>query len=113
MELSVVIPTSNEVTLCGLEADVQGKRLVAEACEKEEAADMYEDALAAGGSAMLMEKTDPFTSKLSIGRLDAGEVVGVFCNRGLSHVELCRFSLSFFFLSPLTDIFGMLPLFPW
>lgn len=76
MEVSLVVPTGGAdsgVVICGLEADMGGRRLVGEAREKEEAADMFEDALASGGSAMLMEQRDEHTSVLSIGRLDPHE----------------------------------------
>lgn len=71
VEAMFVLPVEDKAAVCGFEATVDGKTIVAEVREKQEARDMYDDAISSGQKAFLLEKSDQSSDifVISIGNL--------------------------------------------
>ncbi|XP_029436856.1 von Willebrand factor A domain-containing protein 5A-like isoform X2 [Rhinatrema bivittatum] len=79
LEAVFVFPMDNESAVYSFEALVDGKRIVAEIQEKKEAHQTYEDALAQGQEAFLLEEDESSGDifSCSVGNLPPGQEAGV------------------------------------
>ena len=71
VEAMFVFPVEDKAAVCGFEATIDGKTIVAEVREKQEARDMYDDAISSGHSAFLLENKDESSDifVISVGNL--------------------------------------------
>ncbi|KAK3723609.1 hypothetical protein QZH41_019313, partial [Actinostola sp. cb2023] len=58
IEAIYVFPLDEEAAVCGFQATIDGRTIVAEIQEKQEARDTYDDAISSGHSAFLLEESD-------------------------------------------------------
>lgn len=76
IEAVYVFPLDEAAAVCGFEASIGGTRVRAEALEREQAFERYDDALASGLGAYLLDQERPDVFSASIGNLPpGGEVV--------------------------------------
>ncbi|KAK3719193.1 hypothetical protein QZH41_009606, partial [Actinostola sp. cb2023] len=58
IEAIYVFPLDEKAAVCGFQATIDGRTIVAEIQEKQEARDTYDDAISSGHSAFLLEESD-------------------------------------------------------
>ncbi|KAK3709333.1 hypothetical protein QZH41_019194, partial [Actinostola sp. cb2023] len=58
IEAIYVFPLDEDAAVCGFQATIDGRTIVAEIQEKQEARDTYDDAISSGHSAFLLEESD-------------------------------------------------------
>lgn len=71
IEAVYVFPLDEEAAVCGFQATIDGRTIVAEIQEKQEARDTYDDAISSGQSAFLLEESDESSDifQVSVGNL--------------------------------------------
>ncbi|XP_031572137.1 von Willebrand factor A domain-containing protein 5A-like [Actinia tenebrosa] len=71
IEAVYVFPIDEEAAVCGFQATIEGRTIVAEIQEKQEARDTYDDAISSGHSAYLLEESDESSDifQISVGNL--------------------------------------------
>jgi Ca-activated chloride channel family protein len=70
-------PLEEGSAVCGFEVDVGGKRIVGKVVEKEEAFEKYDEAMAAGHGAFLLDQDRPNVFTASVGNVLPGQEVTV------------------------------------
>ena len=58
IEAIFIFPLDEQAAVCGFQATIDGRTIVAEVQEKQEAQDTYDDAISSGHSAFLLEESD-------------------------------------------------------
>eukprot|EP01090_Pellita_catalonica_P012425 TRINITY_DN2697_c0_g1_i1.p1 TRINITY_DN2697_c0_g1~~TRINITY_DN2697_c0_g1_i1.p1 ORF type:complete len:872 (-),score=214.61 TRINITY_DN2697_c0_g1_i1:89-2704(-) len=92
-------PIEEKNTICDFVAVIDGKVIKGECQEKEEAKDLYDDSIAEGSGAYLLEKSedDPHVFNVNVGNLPPGKEVEVkityVCELDFSPEGLLEFSL--------------------
>lgn len=71
IEAIYVFPLDEEATVCGFQATIDGRTIVAEIQGKQEARDTYDDAISSGQSAFLLEESDESSDifQINVGNL--------------------------------------------
>ncbi|XP_022810501.1 von Willebrand factor A domain-containing protein 5A-like isoform X2 [Stylophora pistillata] len=71
IEAIFVFPLDEQAAVCGFQATIDGRTIVAEVQEKQEARDTYDDAISSGHSAFLLEESDESSDifQISVGNL--------------------------------------------
>ncbi|KAK3726600.1 hypothetical protein QZH41_002609 [Actinostola sp. cb2023] len=71
IEAIYVFPLDEEAAVCGFQATIDGRTIVAEIQEKQEARDTYDDAISSGHSAFLLEESDESSDifQINVGNL--------------------------------------------
>ena len=71
IEAIYIFPLDEQAAVCGFQATIDGRTIVAEVQEKEEARDTYDDAISSGQSAFLLEESDESSDifQISVGNL--------------------------------------------
>ncbi|XP_031816697.1 protein mono-ADP-ribosyltransferase PARP4 [Sarcophilus harrisii] len=69
IETKYVFPLDDKAAVCGFEAFINGKHIIAEVKEKEEAHQEYREAISQGHGAYLMDQDSPGVFTVSIGNL--------------------------------------------
>ncbi|XP_068682454.1 von Willebrand factor A domain-containing protein 5A-like isoform X1 [Montipora foliosa] len=71
IEAIYIFPLDEQAAVCGFEATVDGRTIVAQVQGKEEARDTYDDALSSGQNAFLLEESDESSDifQISVGNL--------------------------------------------
>ena len=71
IEAIFVCPLDEQAAVCGFQATIDGRTIVAEVQGKQEARDTYDDAISSGHSAFLMEESDSSSDifRISVGNL--------------------------------------------
>lgn len=71
IEAIYIFPLDEQATVCGFQATIDGRTIVAEVQEKQEARDTYDDAISSGQSAFLLEESDESSDifQISVGNL--------------------------------------------
>ncbi|XP_063286045.1 protein mono-ADP-ribosyltransferase PARP4 [Pelobates fuscus] len=75
IEAKYVFPLDNTATVCGFEAFINGKHIVGEVKEKQQAHKEYRTAISEGHGAYLMDQDDPDIFTVSVGNLPANATV--------------------------------------
>ena len=75
IEAVYVFPLDESAAVCGLEAVVDGTLVVGEVRERDQAFEMYDDAMARGDGAMLLDEERPDVFVASVGNLPPGKEV--------------------------------------
>jgi len=73
IEAVYVFPLDEGATVCGFEAVIEGTLVVGEVKEREEAFRIYDDAVAAGHGAYLLDEERPDVFQASVGNLPPGK----------------------------------------
>ncbi|EDO45203.1 predicted protein, partial [Nematostella vectensis] len=73
IEAVYILPLDEEAAVCGFKATIDGRTIVAEVQEKQEARDTYDDAISSGHSAFLLEESDESSDifQINVGNLPA------------------------------------------
>ena len=71
--LSYSFPLEGRAAVCGFEAFIDGKKVVAEIQEKEEAFNTYDDAISSGHGAYLLEQKTENVFTANVGNLPPGK----------------------------------------
>ncbi|XP_078351020.1 von Willebrand factor A domain-containing protein 5A-like isoform X2 [Oculina patagonica] len=71
IEAIYIFPLDEQAAVCGFQATIDGRTIVAEVQEKQEARDTYDDAISSGQSAFLLEESDESSDifQISVGNL--------------------------------------------
>lgn len=71
IEAIYIFPLDEQSAVCGFQATIDGRTIVAEIQEKQEARDTYDDAISSGQSAFLLEESDESSDifQISVGNL--------------------------------------------
>lgn len=71
IEVIYIFPLDEQAAVCGFQATIDGRTIVAEVQEKQEARDTYDDAISSGQSAFLLEESDESSDifQISVGNL--------------------------------------------
>lgn len=71
IEAIYIFPLDEEAVVCGFQVTINGRTIVAEIQEKQEARDTYDDAISSGQSAFLLEESDETSDifQISVGNL--------------------------------------------
>lgn len=71
IEAIYIFPLDEQAAVCGFQATIDGRTIVAEVQEKQEARDTYDDAIGSGQSAFLLEESDESSDifQISVGNL--------------------------------------------
>ena len=71
IEAIYVFPLDEEAAVCGFQATIDGRTIIAEVQEKQEARDTYDDAISSGHSAYLLEESDESSDifQINVGNL--------------------------------------------
>ncbi|KAK3729137.1 hypothetical protein QZH41_005821 [Actinostola sp. cb2023] len=71
IEAIYVFPLDEEAAVCGFQATIDGRTIVAEIQEKQKARDTYDDAISSGHSAFLLEESDESSDifQINVGNL--------------------------------------------
>ena len=71
IEAIFIFPLDEQAAVCGFQATIDGRTIVAEVQEKQEAQDTYDDAISSGHSAFLLEESDESSDifQISVGNL--------------------------------------------
>ena len=71
IEAIYIFPLDEQAAVCGFQAIIDGRTIVAEVQEKQEARDTYDDAISSGQSAFLLEESDESSDifQISVGNL--------------------------------------------
>ena len=71
VEAIYIFPLDEQAAVCGFQATIDGRTIVAEVREKQEARDAYDDAISSGHSAYLLEESDESSDifQISVGNL--------------------------------------------
>ena len=71
IEAIYILPLDEQAAVCGFQATIDGRIIVAEVQEKQEARDTYDDAIGSGQSAFLLEESDESSDifQISVGNL--------------------------------------------
>ena len=71
IEVIYIFPLDEQAAVCGFQATMDGRTIVAEVQEKQEARDTYDDAISSGQSAFLLEESDESSDifQISVGNL--------------------------------------------
>ncbi|KAH3756410.1 von Willebrand factor type A domain [Pelomyxa schiedti] len=77
LEVVFAFPVSDQATICGLSATIDGKTIVGTCQEKAKAAAKYDDAIASGNGAYLLEEDKEDILKLSLGCVSPGSNVSI------------------------------------
>jgi Ca-activated chloride channel family protein len=77
IEAVYVFPLDEGAAVCGFEAVIDGVRIVGEVKEREEAFRAYDDAMAAGHGAYLLDEERPDVFQASVGNLPPGAEVAL------------------------------------
>jgi Ca-activated chloride channel homolog len=77
IEAVYVFPLDEGAAVCGFEAIVDGARIVGKVKEREEAFEDYDDAIAAGHGAYLLDQEKPDVFTASLGNIPPGKEVAV------------------------------------
>ncbi|CAH2225278.1 poly [ADP-ribose] polymerase 4 [Pelobates cultripes] len=75
IEAKYVFPLDNTATVCGFEAFINGKHIVGEVKEKQQAHKEYRTAISEGHGAYLMDQDDPDIFTVSVGNLPPNATV--------------------------------------
>jgi Ca-activated chloride channel family protein len=75
IEAIYVFPLDEAAAVCGFEAEIDGRRVVARVEEREKAFEAYDDALAAGHGAYLLDQETPDVFTASLGNIPPGAEV--------------------------------------
>lgn len=75
IEAIYIFPLDEQAAVCGFQATIDGRTIVAEVQEKQEARDTYDDAISSGQSAFLLEESDESSDifQISVGNLPPKE----------------------------------------
>lgn len=71
IEAIYIFPLDEQAAVCGFQATIDGRTIVAEVQDKQEARDTYDDAISSGQSAFLLEESDESSDifQISVGNL--------------------------------------------
>lgn len=71
IEAIYIFPLDEQAAVCGFQATIDGRTIIAEVQEKQEARDTYDDAISSGQSAFLLEESDESSDifQISVGNL--------------------------------------------
>ena len=71
IEAIYVFPIDEQAAVCGFQATIDGRTIIAEVREKQEAKDIYDDAISSGHGAYLLEESDESSDifRISVGNL--------------------------------------------
>ena len=71
IEAVYIFPLDEQAAVCGFQATIDGRTIIAEVQEKQEARDTYDDAISSGQSAFLLEESDESSDifQISVGNL--------------------------------------------
>ena len=71
IEAIYIFPLDEQAAVCGFQATIDGRTIIAEVQEKQEARDTYDDAISSGESAFLLEESDESSDifQISVGNL--------------------------------------------
>ena len=71
IEAIYIFPLNEQAAVCGFQATIDGRTIVAEVREKQEARDIYDDAISSGHSAYLLEESDESSGifQINVGNL--------------------------------------------
>ena len=71
IEAIYIFPLDEQAAVCGFQATIDGRTIIAEVQEKQEARDTYDDAISSGQSAFLLEESDESSDifQVSVGNL--------------------------------------------
>ncbi|MCI4355391.1 MAG: VIT and VWA domain-containing protein, partial [Thermoplasmata archaeon] len=75
IEAVYVFPLDEAVAVCGFEAEIDGRRVAARVEERDKAFETYDDALAAGHGAYLLDQESPEVFTASLGNIPPGASV--------------------------------------
>jgi len=75
IEAVYVFPLDEAAAVCGFEAEIDGRRVVAHVEEREKAFEAYDEALAAGHGAYLLDQETPDVFTASLGNIPPGAEV--------------------------------------
>ncbi|HSD29456.1 MAG TPA: VIT and VWA domain-containing protein, partial [Vicinamibacteria bacterium] len=75
IEAVYVFPLDEAAAVCGFEAEIDGRRVVARVEERDKAFEAYDDALAAGHGAYLLDQETPDVFTASLGNIPPGAEV--------------------------------------
>ena len=74
---SYTFPIAPNSAVCGFSAEIEGKRIVAEVKETEEAKDAYDDAISSGHGAYLGQEERAAVFTVTVGNLPPGELAKI------------------------------------
>ena len=79
IEAIYIFPLDEQAAVCGFQATIDGRTIVAEVREKQEARDIYDDAISSGHSAYLLEESDESSDifRISVGNLPPNKSAAV------------------------------------
>eukprot|EP01096_Ripella_sp_DP13-Kostka_P016339 TRINITY_DN792_c0_g1_i5.p1 TRINITY_DN792_c0_g1~~TRINITY_DN792_c0_g1_i5.p1 ORF type:complete len:987 (+),score=500.90 TRINITY_DN792_c0_g1_i5:72-2963(+) len=78
IECRYVFPLDSQSAVCGFEAEVDGRTVVAQVKEKEEARKEYKEAVARGDGAYLLEQDKPDVFEVLVGNIEPGSRVNIW-----------------------------------
>eukprot|EP01012_Entosiphon_sulcatum_P007664 TRINITY_DN13960_c0_g1_i1.p1 TRINITY_DN13960_c0_g1~~TRINITY_DN13960_c0_g1_i1.p1 ORF type:complete len:918 (-),score=111.99 TRINITY_DN13960_c0_g1_i1:19-2772(-) len=105
VEFVYSFPTDERATLCHFEAEVAGQRIVGVISERQQAAERYDDALACGATALLLEQSRPDKFLMRLGNMAPGATATVHI-KYVTTLQQCPIGLRFYLPLALAPRYG-------